>query len=209
MKYFFPPLLLLSLAGCAKDDPALPNDAPDRTVVCRAGDGTRSAPEPGTLALGRQLEKPLLARKHAGGDDGPSQPQFTQCRYGTDDRYDFEDYKRLKAKIHMPTHLYVRFNPRTAGDLERLLADTTLTLFPFPLDQEILGEGAMPRRPAKLDLETGKVSFAGPVEPLYAVVPVYQELPEEVASQVLDKFFLPRRIDDRMTDDDGHRAAFG
>ncbi|WP_300868666.1 carboxypeptidase-like regulatory domain-containing protein [uncultured Alistipes sp.] len=203
MKYFFPILLLLSLAGCAKDDPALPNDAPDRTVVCRAGDGTRSAPEPGTLALGKQLENPFSLENMQEAMTALRSRSLPNAGTGQMTGTILEEYKRLRTKIHMPTHLYVRFDPRTAGGLERLLADTTLTLFPFPLDQEILGEGAMPRRPAKLDIETGKVSFAGPVEPLYAVVPVYQELPEEVESRVLDKFFLPRRIDDRMTDATG------
>ncbi|WP_300897271.1 hypothetical protein [uncultured Alistipes sp.] len=203
MKYFFPILLLLSLAGCAKDDPALPNDAPDRTVVCRAGDNTRSAPEPGTLALGRQLENPFSLENMQLAMTALRSRSLPNAGTGQMTGTILEEYKRLRTKIHMPTHLYVRFDPRTAGGLERLLADTTLTLFPFPLDQEILGEGAMPRRPAKLDIETGKVSFAGPVEPLYAVVPVYQELPEEVESRVLDKFFLPRRIDDRMTDATG------
>lgn len=35
------------------------------------------------------------------------------------------------------THLYVRFLPKDSVELETLIRDTTLTLFPFPLDYEL------------------------------------------------------------------------
>lgn len=44
----------------------------------------------------------------------------------------------MKAALNIEaTHLYVRFLPKDSVELETLIRDTTLTLFPFPLDYEL------------------------------------------------------------------------
>lgn len=44
----------------------------------------------------------------------------------------------MKAALNIEaTHLYVRFLPKDSVELKTLIRDTTLTLFPFPLDYEL------------------------------------------------------------------------
>ena len=204
MKYFLPVLLLLSLAGCAKDDPALPNDAPGRTVVCRAGDGTRSAPEPGTLALGKQLENPFSLenmQEAIMSIKTRSLPLPLLNRMTGEMMNEFIKLDRLP--FLSPTHLYVRFDPKNTEELDLLQADTTLVLYAFPLDYEILGEGEMPRQEVTYDPETLEATATAPVESLYASVPVTQALPEGIAHTILEYLFIPDDMDEDIAEEIG------
>ncbi len=40
-----------------------------------------------------------------------------------------------------PTHLYLRFNPQSQEELDKLEADTNLLVFGFPIDRDIVAEG--------------------------------------------------------------------
>ena len=195
---------LLSLAGCAKDDPALPNDAPDRTVVCRAGDGTRSAPEPGTLALGKQLENPFSLenmQEAIMSIKTRSLPLPLLNRMTGEMMNEFIKLDRLP--FLSPTHLYVRFDPKNTEELDLLQADTTLVLYAFPLDYEILGEGEMPRQEVTYDPETLEATATAPVESLYASVPVTQALPEGIAHTILEYLFIPDDMDEDIAEEIG------
>lgn len=40
-----------------------------------------------------------------------------------------------------PTHLYIKLSPKDSTELTLIIDDTTLNLFPYPLDYELVGEG--------------------------------------------------------------------
>ena len=39
------------------------------------------------------------------------------------------------------THLYIKLNPQDSVEMNYILEDSVLTLFPYPLDYELIGEG--------------------------------------------------------------------
>lgn len=78
------------------------------------------------------------------------------------------------------THLYVRFLPKDTVELEKLYNDTTLRLFPFPLDCE-LTEGTVYKDPT---LKGSQFTW------LYTRVPVGYS-PYISGYEVLDELYLP------------------
>lgn len=78
------------------------------------------------------------------------------------------------------THLYVRFLPKDTVELEKLYNDTTLRLFPFPLDCE-LTEGTVYKDPT---LKGSQFTW------LYTRVPVGYS-PYISGYEVIDELYLP------------------
>lgn len=89
------------------------------------------------------------------------------------------------------THYYVKFNPSSLEDLEVLESDTTLVLYSYPLDYEILGEGEFPAEDVLLDEVTGAIELVAPLNPLYTVVPITKELPATVDYEILENLYIP------------------
>jgi len=84
---------------------------------------------------------------------------------------------QLKEPINIyATHLYVQLFPSDSSDMNRILADTTLHLFPYPLDYEIEGEGSF-------EVQEGETPE------VYTVVPVGYDFP--VDYKVIDECFIP------------------
>ena len=83
-----------------------------------------------------------------------------------------------------PTHLYVRFSPATIEELDLLKLDSTLHLYPYPLDYEIT-EGEGDNIYVDFSTENGR-----PV-PHYASVEIGKPLPGGIACEVLEKLFIP------------------
>lgn len=75
------------------------------------------------------------------------------------------------------THLYVKFYPETPDEYHKLISDTTLDLFDFPLDYEIIETGALCNKP-------------GNYNELYTVVPVNYGFPN-VRYDILEYCFIP------------------
>ena len=108
-----------------------------------------------------------------------------------------------KAELQ-PTHLYVRFLPRDEFELQSLRRDTTLELFDFPLDREIVGSGTHYHDP---ELPADAITWQ------YCAVPANYAFPESIHYEVLEQLFLPEVLDgaksalaDRL-DDEALRLA--
>lgn len=69
------------------------------------------------------------------------------------------------------THYYVKFYPETKAEYDLLMADTSLDLFDFPLDYELIGEGTLCSKNEDFNV-------------LYTVVPV------DLLSQISDTLSL-------------------
>lgn len=82
-----------------------------------------------------------------------------------------------------PTHWYIRFAPANFEEYDRLVSDTSLTLFDHPLDYEILEEGDFYHDPS---IPTGRPTYQ------YARVPVNYHSPHRIAYEILDELYLPR-----------------
>lgn len=78
------------------------------------------------------------------------------------------------------TDLYVRFLPQDSAQYRRLMCDSTLTLFDFPLDYEIAQYGDYYKDP----------TVSGDYTWLYTCVPKDYEHPAGIAYEVLDELFL-------------------
>lgn len=92
---------------------------------------------------------------------------------------------QLKDPIDIhPTHLYVQMYPSDSADLNKILEDTALHLFPYPLDYEIEGEGSF---------EVNE----GDTPEVYTVVPVGYDIP--IKHRVIDECYIPTNYDDPST----------
>lgn len=79
------------------------------------------------------------------------------------------------------THRYVKFIPKNEEELALLKVDSSLVLFQYPLDYEIISYGSY-RDPCAPE---------GQPTPLYCSVPVGKSLPEGVEAVVLEDLFIP------------------
>lgn len=82
------------------------------------------------------------------------------------------------------THRYIKFIPKNEDELSLLKLDSTLILFQYPLDHEIISYGSY-RDPNIPD---------GQPTPLYCSVPVDKVLPTDVEHIVLADLFIPEEL---------------
>ncbi len=96
------------------------------------------------------------------------------------------DRKHLPHETISASHLYVRFKPHNEGDLSLLKQDTTLILYAYPLDYEII-EGTTTYRDPSVPKD----------EPTYqyASVPVDYDFPA-VDYEILEQLYIPEQIND-------------
>jgi hypothetical protein len=80
------------------------------------------------------------------------------------------------------THLYVKFKPKDELELAILKRDTSLILFEYPLDHEIIYYGSFYRDP---EVPIGTPTYR------YASVKVDQQFPKEVNHEILSELFIP------------------
>lgn len=121
------------------------------------------------VSLGKKLENPysVANMKKAFSKLSP------QTRSGVEDM-------EIKA-----THLYVKFTPQSEEEMDALQLDTTLNLYPYPLDYEILGNEEAEDIYLDYTMRDGK-----PCE-YYAAVTVDKQLPKGVAYEILEELFIP------------------
>ena len=77
---------------------------------------------------------------------------------------------------------YVRFLPKDSIEHELLMEDSTLNLFNYPIDKPILQNGTV-YEPEY----TNENGFSW----LYSVVPLHQQLPEGIQTEVIEEVFIP------------------
>lgn len=82
------------------------------------------------------------------------------------------------------THRYIKFIPKNEDELSLLKLDSTLILFQYPLDHEIISYGSY-RDP---NIPKGQPT------PLYCSVPVDKVLPTDVEHIVLADLFIPEEL---------------
>ena len=90
----------------------------------------------------------------------------------------------IKNELISTTHRYIKFVPKNEDELSLLKLDTTLILFQYPLDHEIISYGSY-RDPSIPE---------GQPTPLYCSVPVNKELPTAVEHIVLADLFIPEEL---------------
>lgn len=100
---------------------------------------------------------------------------------------------RVKNSLQ-PSHLYVKIEPKNMEELDLLESDTTLVLYPYPLDHELIGEGETPYTEAGFEPETGKVTLNAAIAPLYASIPVYKTLPSTIKYTILEQLYIPEMV---------------
>lgn len=91
-----------------------------------------------------------------------------------------------------PTHLYIRFLPKTEEELSIIKADSMLILYEYPLDYEIVKNGSYYREP---NLPENQPT------PRYCAVEVGTKFPEGVEYELLSELFIP---DEEKIDPKGH-----
>ncbi|MDY6024748.1 hypothetical protein [Bergeyella zoohelcum] len=77
------------------------------------------------------------------------------------------------------SHLYIKFIPKSEDEISKLKVDSTLVLYPFPLDYKLSPE------------EENSFVNNEDIIPYYASVPVNKTLPKDVKYEVLEKLFIP------------------
>ena len=85
------------------------------------------------------------------------------------------------------THLYVKFIPKDEEDLSILKKDSTLILYSYPLDYEILEGTGYYRDP---EVPEGQPTYQ------YCAIKVNKVLPQEVESEILEELFIPEKDSD-------------
>lgn len=81
------------------------------------------------------------------------------------------------------SHLYIKFMPRNEKEFQKLKKDSTLILYPFPLDYEIIDLGDGHQNP---DVSSLEPSFYW-----YGALPIDQSIPKDIDFEILEKLFIP------------------
>ncbi|MEQ9402116.1 MAG: hypothetical protein RIM99_00910 [Cyclobacteriaceae bacterium] len=91
-------------------------------------------------------------------------------------------YQKAPMPIIETTHLYVKFEPKDEEELDQLVSDSTLILYDYPLDVEIVEMGDYYRDPSVPD---GQPTYQ------YTAVEATVQLPEISDTRVLDELYMP------------------
>lgn len=108
--------------------------------------------------------------------------------------YSVENMKRAydalmeEGKISKPisintTHLYIKLTPKDSAEMNCILEDTVLELFPYPLDYELIGEGEY-------------VVDDNATPELYTVIPADHKLDAKITFEKLEDCFIPDNYDE-------------
>jgi len=85
------------------------------------------------------------------------------------------------------THLYIKFKPKNEEELAILKRDSTLTLYEYPLDYEILEGGTYYHDPS---VPIGTPTYQ------YLSIPIDKEMPKGVEYDLLEELFIPDEYKD-------------
>lgn len=121
----------------------------------------------GLMELGKKLENPY------------SVETMTQALKNISSRINTDDL------IIEKTHYYVKFSPQNEDELNLLKQDTTLVLYNYPLDVEIIKEGDYYHDPS---LPQDQPTYQ------YASVEVNHDLPKSVKYEILSELYIPDAI---------------
>ncbi len=80
------------------------------------------------------------------------------------------------------THLYVKFIPKNEEELAILKKDSTLILYSYPFDYEIVEGTGYYRDP---EVPEGQPTYQ------YCAIKVSKTLPQDVESEILEELFIP------------------
>lgn len=158
--FLFVSFLGMLVYSCEKDNALTPStDVPNNATVTATQ---------GRMQLGKQLENPYsvanmqkaLARLQATNPSATHGENITIS----------------------PTHLYLRFKPKTEEELSILQSDPSLILYTYPLDYEIQQAGDYYRDPA---VPAGQPTYQ------YCAVEVDRALPQGVEYDLLEELFIP------------------
>lgn len=195
MKHLYWIFLLSLFTACQAEEPVHPDNETSRNVICRTETRTASETE-GIVTVSRPKSSPFTVQK--------MQQAFVnlKARALTGDYADTDDFLSDLMEIDRrgpfnASHYHIKITPRNPDELRLLQKDTTLMLFPFPLDCEWEGEGIFPQPVAHFDQAADTVIFLDPLSPLYACIPVYKTLPGGIPYDILDELFLPNALDTR------------
>ena len=147
-------LLLVTLVSCQKDG------YEDNSL------STKDAPEEGTR-LGRKIPNPYSITSM---QKALASLQQSEGFNGTIDI--------------VPTHLYIKITPQDSTEMNRVLDDTTLNLFPYPLDYELVGEGPY-------------IAPEGSDPEIYTVIPADRIL-NGVTYTIIEPCFIPEEEDPNL-----------
>ena len=81
-----------------------------------------------------------------------------------------------------PTHLYIKFLPKSEEELSILQSDSTLILYSYPLDYEIVAGSGYYRDP---EVPAGQPTYQ------YCAVTIDKQLPSEVEHEILEELYIP------------------
>lgn len=159
----FPVLILLMIFGlfsCQKDEMTLESE--NKTDI--NGDV-----EPkGMMVLGNKLENPYSVENMKKAYE--SLKSSTTLKSATTDTFEV-----------VANTLYIRFLPKDSTDLRILWADTTIELFDFPLDYEIVEEGFYYHDP---EIPEGQPTWQ------YTSVPIDYQFPN-VKYEIIEECYIP------------------
>lgn len=142
------------MAGCAKDEIAT-----DQSLI-KADNSTKTG-----FKLGNKLEN----------------------AYSVANMKRAYDALKEEGKISKPitintTHLYIKLTPKDSAEMNCILEDTVLELFPYPLDYELIGEGEY-------------VVDDNATPELYTVIPADHKLDAKITFEKLEDCFIPDNYD--------------
>jgi hypothetical protein len=152
--------LIFGLFSCQKDE--LTTNPENQTEI-------NSDLEPkGMMVLGEQLENPYSVKNMTKAYE--SLKSSGTLKSATSDTFEV-----------VVNTLYIRFLPKDSADLKTLGADTTIELFDYPMDYEIVEEGFYYHDP---EIPEGQPTWQ------YTSVPVNYQFPE-VQYEIIEECYIP------------------